>query len=98
MPIHFTGHQLEVTDAIKAHTEEKFHKLQAHFENITSIHVVFKVEKLQQIAEGTILVAKDKFHAHAEDENLYTAIDSLADKLNRQMVKHKEKSHAYDRD
>jgi putative sigma-54 modulation protein len=98
MSIDFTGHQLEVTDALKAHTEDKFRKIKAHFDNITSIHVVFKVEKLQQIAEGTILVAKNKFHASAEDENLYTAIDSMADKLNRQMVEHKQKSHAYHRD
>lgn len=98
MQIEFTGHQLEVTSALKTHTEDKFNKLQCHFDNITSIHVVFNVEKLRHIAEGTILVSKDKFHASAEDENMYAAIDSLADKLNRQMVKHKQKSHAYHRD
>lgn len=98
MQIEFTGHQIDITDAIKAHTMDKFKKLEAHFDNITSIHVIFDVEKLRQIAKGTILVAKEKFHATAEEENLYTAIDALADKLNAQMVKHKEKNHAHHRD
>lgn len=98
MQIEFTGHQLEITPAIKEHTKEKFMRLEKHFNKITSIHVVFNVEKLRQIAEATVLVAKEKFHASAEDENLYTAIDTLADKLNTQLVKHKEKMHAYHRD
>ncbi len=93
MHIDFTGHHLEVTPALKNHTKEKFIKLGKHFDNITSIHVVLNVEKLRQIAEGTILIAKDKFHASSEDENMYSAIDSLADKLNKQLLKHKEKSN-----
>lgn len=91
MQIEFTGHKMDVTDAIKQYTTTKFSKFIKHFNNITSIHVVFNVEKLRQIAEATILVSKDKFHASSEDENLYAAIDLLADKLNKQLVKHKEK-------
>lgn len=98
MQIQFTGHQMEVTDALKTHTQDKFRKLEDHFSNITSIHVVFEVEKLRQIVKATIFVAKIEFHATAEEENMYTAIDELADKLNVQMVKHKQKNHAYDRD
>ena len=81
-----------VFEELKAKTPEK------HFETITSIHVVLNVEKLRQIAEGTVLIAKEKFYASSEDENMYTAIDLLADKLNKQLVKHKEKSHANHRD
>ena len=91
MQIEFTGHQMEITPAIKTHTQTKFSRLERHFDKITSIHVVFNVEKLRQIAEATILVAHDKFYAKSEDENLYAAIDLLADKLNKQLVKHKEK-------
>ena len=98
MQIILTGHQLELTDAIKQHTEDKFSKLLKHFDKITSIHVVINVEKLRHIAEATVLIAKDKIFASSEDENMYTAIDSLADKLNTQLVKHKEKLHAYHRD
>jgi putative sigma-54 modulation protein len=91
MQIEFTGHKMEMTDAIREYTTNKFSKFIKHFDKITSIHVVFNVEKLRQIAEATILVSKDKFHASSEDENLYAAIDLLADKLNKQLMKHKEK-------
>ncbi len=91
MQIEFTGHKIEVTDAIKEYTTTKFNKFIKHFDRITSIHVVFNVEKLRQIAEATVLVSKDKFHASSEDENLYAAIDILADKLHKQIIKHKEK-------
>jgi putative sigma-54 modulation protein len=76
MQISFTGHGLDVTPAIN---------------RITSVHVVFDVEKLTQIAEATILVTKGEVHARSESEDLYSAIDLLVDKLDRQLLKHKEK-------
>lgn len=91
MKINFTGHRLEVTPALRKFTEEKFSKLERHFDKITTIHVVFDVEKLRQIAEATILISKGEVHASAEDENMYTSIDLLVEKLERQLMKHKEK-------
>lgn len=91
MQINITGHRMDVTPAIRAFTEEKFEKLERHYDHITAIHVVFDVEKLRQIAEATIFVSKAELHASAESEDLYAAIDLLIDKLNRQLIKHKEK-------
>ena len=91
MQINFTGHKMEVTHAIKRFTEEKLNKLERHFDKITSINVTFNVEKLMQIAEATILVSKAEVHASSEAENLYTAIDLLIDKLDKQLIKHKQK-------
>lgn len=91
MQINITGHRLDVTPAIRAFTEEKFDKLERHFDQITSINVVFDVEKLRQIAEATVFVAKGELHASSESEDLYAAIDTLIDKLDRQLIKHKEK-------
>lgn len=91
MQINFTGHRLEITPALKSFTQEKFDKLERHFDKITAINVVFDVEKLRQIAEATILVAKGEVHASSESEDMYSAIDSLVDKLDRQLIKHKEK-------
>ena len=91
MHINITGHRMDVTPAIKAFTEEKFERLERHFDHITAIHVVFDVEKLRQIAEATVFVSKGELHASAESEDLYAAIDTLVDKLNRQLIKHKEK-------
>lgn len=91
MQINITGHQMEITPALKAFTEEKFDKLERHFDKITAINVVFDVEKLRQIAEATILIVKGELHASAESEDMYSAIDGLVDKLDRQLIKHKEK-------
>ena len=91
MQINITGHRLEVTPSLRTFTEEKFDRLERHFDKITTINVVFDVEKLRQIAEATILVAKGEIHASAESEDMYAAIDLLVDKLNRQLMKHKEK-------
>ena len=71
--------------------EENFKKLERHYDRILSIHVVFHVEKLNQIAEATVHVTKDEIHAHASAENMYTSIDDLVNKLDRQLIKHKEK-------
>jgi putative sigma-54 modulation protein len=91
MQINITGHKLEVTPALRAFAQEKFDKLERHFDKITAINVVFDVEKLRQIAEATILVAKGELHASSESEDMYTAIDILVDKLDRQLIRHKEK-------
>lgn len=91
MQINITGHRMDVTPSIKAFTEEKLERLERHFDHITSVNIIFDVEKLRQIAEATVFVAKGELHASAESEDLYTAIDALIDKLDRQLIKHKEK-------
>ena len=95
MEINFTGHHVEVTPALRAFTEDKFEKLGRHYDKITSINVVFNIEKLAQIAEATIFIAKGEIHARAESEDMYAAIDELMDKLDRQLIKHKEKKRAH---
>jgi len=92
MQINITGHHIDVTPALRAFTEEKFDKLERHFDHIRSIKVGLNVEKLRQIAEATVHVTKGELHAGAESEDLYTAIDTLIDKLERQLSKHKEKN------
>ncbi len=91
MQINFTGHNVEVTPALRSYAEEKLNKLVRHFDKITSIHVVFDVEKLRQIAEASIMITKGEVYARSESEDMYASIDSLIDKLDRQLIKHKEK-------
>ena len=91
MQINFTGHHLAVTPALREYTISKFEKLQRHFDKINSINVVFDIEKLHQSAEATIHVAKLELHASSKSENMYSSIDSLVEKLDRQLIKHKEK-------
>jgi putative sigma-54 modulation protein len=91
MNINFTGHQVEVTQALKTFTQEKFSKLERHFDHITTINVTFDVQKLIHAVEATILVAKGEVHARSESTDMYASIDTLIDKLDKQLIKHKEK-------
>lgn len=95
MQIQFTGHGLEITPPLKTYAQKKLDKLERHFEKIMSINVVFHVEKQRQIAEATILITKGEVHASSESDNMYAAIDDLVDKLDRQLLKHKEKSDSH---
>jgi len=91
MQVHITGHNIEVTSSLRAFTEEKIEKLQRHFDRISTLNIVFDVEKLTHIAEASAIVAKSELHARAESDDMYTAIDELVNKLDRQIIKHKEK-------
>jgi putative sigma-54 modulation protein len=91
MQLSITGHHIDVSDTLRTYVTSKFSRLEKHFDHITNVHVVLSVEKLQQRAEATMHVSGADLFADAIDENLYHAIDQLADKLDRQIVKHKEK-------
>ncbi len=91
MQINLTGHHIGITDSLKSYVEQKFRRLERHFENITSIHVILTVEKERQKAEATLHVNRGNLFADAERQDMYAAIDGLIDKLDRQLKKHKEK-------
>jgi len=91
MQINFTGHSVEVTPALRNLVENKFEKVQRHFDHLTSAHVTFNVQKLEHIAEITVHAPKHQFHAEGRAEDMYKAIDEMINSLDRQVVKHKEK-------
>lgn len=91
MQIDLTGHHIDITAALRDYVNTKFERLERHFEHVTNTHVILGVEKLRQKAEATIHVTGHNLFAESVDENMYAAIDSLADKLDRQIKKHKEK-------
>ncbi|WP_162047252.1 ribosome hibernation promoting factor [Vibrio taketomensis] len=95
MQININGHHVDLTDSMQDYVNEKFQKLERFFDHINSINVVLKVEKLRQIAEATLHVNQAEIHASSDDENMYAAIDSLTDKLVRQLNKHKEKLNSH---
>ena len=66
-------------------------RLERHFDKMTNVHVILKVEKQRMEAEATIHINGANLFANSEDEDMYAAIDSLTDKLDRQLIKHKEK-------
>ena len=91
MQLSISGHHIDVTDALKNYTSDKLSKLERHFENITNVHVVLSVEKVKQRAEATMHVSGAELFADADSDDMYAAIDALTDKLDRQLLKHKEK-------
>ena len=94
MQVNISGHQLDVTDALRDYIGEKLGRLERHFDKITNVQVIMKVEKLQQKVEATLQIPGGEVVANAEHEDMYAAIDALADKLDRQLKKHKEKQQS----
>ncbi len=91
MQIDVTGRHVEITDSLKAYVDNKFQRLERHFEHINNTHVILSVEKERQKAEATVHVNRGNLFAEDEQEDMYAAIDGLVDKLDRQLKKHKEK-------
>ncbi|MDZ7784415.1 MAG: ribosome-associated translation inhibitor RaiA [Halioglobus sp.] len=95
MQLNISGHHLELTPPLKEYVESKFDRLQRHFDQITNTQVILTVEKMVQKAEATVHIAGADLFAAAEDEDMYAAIDALADKLDRQLIKHKQKHRGH---
>jgi putative sigma-54 modulation protein len=91
MQLSISGHHIDVTDPLKDYVTGKLTKLERHYDHITNVHVVLSVEKLVQKAEATLHISGAELFADAHSEDLYAAIDALVDKLDRQVLKHKER-------
>ncbi|MBD8527165.1 ribosome hibernation-promoting factor, HPF/YfiA family [Pseudomarimonas arenosa] len=97
MRIEISGHQIDVTPALRDYVQNKLSKLERHADKLLDGHVILSVDKLEQKAEGTINLAGRTLHADSVAEDMYAAIDLLADKLDRQVLKYKEKLHDHHR-
>lgn len=95
MQINLTGQNIDVTDALKSYVDNKFERFARHSDNVINAHVVLSVEKLSQKAEATLHVNGGKVFADSAHEDMYAAIDGLIDKLDRQVIRHKEKKNSY---
>ena len=92
MQINISGHHVELTNPLREYVQSKLARLERHAAEISHADVVLNVEKLRQKVEATIRMAGAELFAHAESEDMYAAIDALADKLDRQLRKHKGKT------
>jgi putative sigma-54 modulation protein len=95
MQINISGRHVEFTDSMKEYLTSKLERLNNHHDRITSTNVIVSVDKLIQKAEATIHVSGKDVFAEATHEDLYAAIDALVDKLDRQLIKHKEKMRSH---
>lgn len=91
MQLDITGHHVEVTEPLREYVVSKLDKISRHFDLVSDVHCILTVEKLRHKAEATVSLNGAKLYADATEEDMYAAIDSLADKLERRVRKHKEK-------
>jgi putative sigma-54 modulation protein len=91
MQLSVTGQQIDVTDSLRDYVSSKIEKIERHFDLVSDVHCILKVEKLRHKAEATINVNGGKIYADSTEQDMYAAIDSLVDKLDRQVRKYKEK-------
>ena len=97
MHIHVNGKNIEITEAIKAYVKEKLGKVANHYDQITAIDVILTVIKNpaasgKNIAEVSCKLDGKNIHVEESAESMYASIDLVADKLDRQVKKFKDKS------
>lgn len=100
MNLTISGHHLEVTPALRDHVSGKLERIWRRSDQITDARVLLSIdnnkEKNQrQRAECTIRIKGADLYAQSAHEDLYAAVDELVDKLDRQIIKHKDKRKAH---
>ena len=102
MNLTISGHHLEVTPALRGYVASKLDRVARHFDQMVDVKVLLSVENQKekdkrQRAECSIRVKGNDLFAESAHEDLYAAVDELMDKLDRQVVRHKDKVQSYDR-
>lgn len=92
MQISITGQHIDITSAIRDYAEKKLKRIGTMSDKISHVHIVFRIEKLLQIAEANLTLPGAQIHADARSANMYESIDKLVDKITRQIKKYKEKN------
>ena len=102
MNLTISGHHIDVSPALKSYVTTKLDKVLLHFEGVVDAKVILSVEKHKekdgQSAECTLHLKGADIFADASNTELYAAIDDMIAKLDRQVMRHKEKiqNHAKD--
>jgi len=92
MNLHLTGHHVEITPAIRDYLSGKLGRITHHFDHVIDVNVTLTVEKLNQKVEASVHVRGRDIHCESVHIDMYAAIDALIDKLDRTIIKHKEKT------
>ena len=93
MQINITGRHTTVTDSLRQHAEDKIGKLEKYSDAIEDVRLVLNVEDHRQSAECIFNVKRHgRLVSEGEADDLYTAIDMAADRMERQLKKQKGKA------
>ena len=96
MNLKISGHHLEVTSALRGYVTSKLERVTRHYEDLVDVRVILALDnprekQLRQRAECSIRVKGSELFDETANEDLYAAVDGLMDKLDRQVVKHKDR-------
>jgi putative sigma-54 modulation protein len=91
MRVNLSGHHVDVTPALRSYVERKLSRVLRRSERVIEVQCTLTVDKLRHRAEAVVFVRGPSIHASAEADDMYAAIDALADKLDRRVRKHKER-------
>jgi len=90
MNLNLTGQHLTITPAIRDYVVAKLDRVNRHFDHVIDVNVVLSVDKLRQKIEANLHIRGKDIHCESIEPDMYAAIDMLADKLDRAVIKHKE--------
>ena len=91
MNLHLSGHHVEITTAIREYVASKLERIERHFDHVIDVNVIMTVQKLDQTIEANVHLSGKDIHVHSNHGDMYAAIDELIDKLDRQVIRHKER-------
>lgn len=94
MKINITGRHIDISDALRDYAEKKISKLEKYFQQLIDTHLILYVEKLDHVAELVMNGDSFQFYAKERAADLYSAIDLLADKMESQISRYKERIQA----
>ena len=94
MNLVISGRHMAVTPSIRSYLESKLSRIRRHFDHVIDVNVILAADHLAREVEVTCHVAGKEIFVKSGDPDLYAAIDAAADKLDRQVIKHKDRLHA----
>ena len=92
MNLKVSGHHLEITAAMRDYITGKLGRITRHFDHVIDVNVILSVDHLEQKIEASVHLSGKDIFVESHDTDMYAAIDALVDKLDRQILRHKEKN------
>ena len=98
MNLVISGRHVAVTPSIRSYLESKLSRIRRHFDHVIGVNVILAADHLAREVEVSCHVAGKEIFVKSGDPDLYAAIDAVADKLDRQIIKYKDRLHAHPHD
>ena len=97
MNIKITGRRIEMSSTLKEYARKKVKKVEKYFHQLIDAHIILDIDKLDHTAEAIINGDGVQFYGLEKSEDMYSSIDLLISKMEKQVIKYKEKDRYPDR-